>query len=47
MIRYIGDEYGFLYVLKFDAEEGNLQQLPYYIAANVIAGNTFGTWLAC
>lgn len=34
---YVGDEYGFLSVLKFDAEEGNLQQLPYYIAANVIA----------
>ncbi|KAK1396923.1 putative transducin family protein / WD-40 repeat family protein [Heracleum sosnowskyi] len=34
---YVGDEYGFLSVLKFDAQEGNLQQLPYYIAANVIA----------
>ncbi|XP_074368471.1 uncharacterized protein LOC141708640 isoform X2 [Apium graveolens] len=34
---YVGDEYGFLSVLKFDAQEGNLQQLPYYISANVIA----------
>nr|XP_017241740.1 PREDICTED: uncharacterized protein LOC108214315 isoform X2 [Daucus carota subsp. sativus] len=37
---YVGDEYGFLSVLKFDAQEGNLQQLPYYIAANVVADGT-------
>lgn len=43
MIRYVGDEYGFLSVLKFDAQEGNLQQLPYYIAANVVAGNASDT----
>ncbi|XP_057476584.1 uncharacterized protein LOC130764380 isoform X2 [Actinidia eriantha] len=33
---YIGDEYGFLSVLKYDAEEGKILQLPYHIPANLI-----------
>lgn len=28
-------------VLKFDAEERKIKQLPYYLTANVISGNTF------
>uniref|UniRef100_A0A5B7BCF9 V-SNARE coiled-coil homology domain-containing protein n=1 Tax=Davidia involucrata TaxID=16924 RepID=A0A5B7BCF9_DAVIN len=34
---YIGDEYGFLSVLKYDAEEGKILHLPYHIPANLIA----------
>lgn len=34
---YVGDEYGFLSVLKYDAEEGKVLQLPYYITASLIA----------
>ncbi|KAL3523990.1 hypothetical protein ACH5RR_016824 [Cinchona calisaya] len=34
---YLGDEYGFLSVLKFDAEEGKILQLPYHIPANLVA----------
>ncbi|KAK4748221.1 hypothetical protein SAY87_014807 [Trapa incisa] len=33
---YIGDECGLLSVLKFDAEAGNLLQLPYHIPASSI-----------
>ncbi|CAL5322708.1 unnamed protein product [Camellia sinensis] len=33
---YVGDEYGFLSVLKYDAEEGKILQLPYHIPANLI-----------
>lgn len=36
--RYLGDEYGSVSVLKYDAEEGNLLQLPYYVPTNIIAG---------
>lgn len=39
MFRYIGDEYGFLSVLKYDAEEGKVLQLPYHVPANLVAGN--------
>lgn len=28
-------------VLKFDAEERKIRQLPYYLTANVISGTTF------
>lgn len=34
---FVGDEYGFLSVLKFDAEEGKIHQLPYHIPANLVA----------
>lgn len=36
---YIGDEYGFLSVLKYDSEERTILQLPYHIPANLVAGN--------
>ncbi|XP_042032977.1 uncharacterized protein LOC121779672 isoform X3 [Salvia splendens] len=34
---YLGDEYGFLSVLKYDAEEKNIAPLPYHIPPNLIA----------
>ncbi|PIN06027.1 Tomosyn [Handroanthus impetiginosus] len=34
---YVGDEYGFLSVLKYDAEEGNISHLPYHVPPNLIA----------
>ncbi|KZV34948.1 hypothetical protein F511_04922 [Dorcoceras hygrometricum] len=34
---YVGDEYGFLSVLKYDAEEGIIIQLPYHIPPNLVA----------
>ncbi|GER54476.1 transducin family protein / WD-40 repeat family protein [Striga asiatica] len=34
---YVGDEYGFLSVLKYDAEEEDLLQLPYHVPPNLIA----------
>ncbi|KAG8390116.1 hypothetical protein BUALT_Bualt01G0050100 [Buddleja alternifolia] len=34
---YVGDEYGFLSVMKYDAEERNLLQLPYHIPPNLVA----------
>ncbi|KAL8463043.1 hypothetical protein ACS0TY_033889 [Phlomoides rotata] len=34
---YLGDEYGFLSVLKYDAEEENILQLPYHVPPNLIA----------
>ncbi|KAF5794992.1 putative transcription factor WD40-like family [Helianthus annuus] len=34
---YLGDEYGYLSVLKFDFEEGNIQHMPYQIPAELIA----------
>ncbi|KAL9164964.1 hypothetical protein ABFS82_06G139200 [Erythranthe guttata] len=34
---YVGDEYGFLSVLKYDTEEGNIVQLPYHVPPNLIA----------
>ncbi|KAH9767132.1 V-SNARE coiled-coil domain-containing protein [Citrus sinensis] len=33
---YIGDEYGMVYVLKYDAEEGKLIHSPYYVPKDVI-----------
>ncbi|KAL0402919.1 UNVERIFIED_CONTAM: Syntaxin-binding protein 5-like [Sesamum radiatum] len=36
---YVGDEYGFVSVLKYDAEEANILQLPYHVPPNLIAGN--------
>ncbi|XAR65951.1 hypothetical protein NMG60_11011970 [Bertholletia excelsa] len=33
---YIGDEYGFLSVLKYDAESRKILQLPYHIPANLV-----------
>lgn len=41
MFRYVGSEYAMVAVLKFDAEERKIRQLPYYITANVISGSTF------
>lgn len=34
---YLGDEYGFLSVLKYDAEEKNIIPLPYHVPPNLIA----------
>ncbi|KAK6929486.1 WD40 repeat, partial [Dillenia turbinata] len=34
---YIGDEYGSLSVLNYDAEQGKLLQMPYAISANSVA----------
>lgn len=34
---YLGDEYGYLSVLKYDIEEGNIQHMPYQIPADLIA----------
>lgn len=34
---YVGDEYGMVYVLKYDAEEAKLKQLPYYVPTDSIA----------
>ncbi|CAA0811101.1 transducin family protein / WD-40 repeat family protein [Striga hermonthica] len=34
---YVGDEYGFLSVLKYDAEGEDLLQLPYHVPPNLIA----------
>lgn len=36
--RYVGDEYGYFSVLKYDFEEGNIQHTPYQIPADIIAG---------
>ncbi|KAL6980725.1 hypothetical protein U1Q18_022362 [Sarracenia purpurea var. burkii] len=33
---YVGDEFGFLSVLKYDLEEGKILQLPYHLPANLI-----------
>lgn len=38
--RFVGDEYGYLSVLKY--EEGIMELLPYHIPPNLIAGN----WIA-
>lgn len=34
---YVGDEYGYLSVLKYDIEEGNIQHMPYQIPPELIA----------
>lgn len=34
---YVGSEYAMVAVLKFDAEERKIRQLPYYLTANVIS----------
>ncbi|KAL4377724.1 hypothetical protein GQ457_02G022120 [Hibiscus cannabinus] len=34
---YLGDEYGMVYVIKYDAEQRKLAYLPYYVPTNVIA----------
>lgn len=34
---YIGDEYGFLSVLKYDADDRKILQLPYHIPANLVS----------
>ncbi|XP_038695433.1 uncharacterized protein LOC119992709 isoform X1 [Tripterygium wilfordii] len=34
---YIGDEYGFLSVLKYDAEEGKVLQLPFHMSPNALS----------
>ncbi|KAK4436503.1 Syntaxin-binding protein 5 [Sesamum alatum] len=34
---YVGDEYGFLSVLKYEAEEANILQLQYHVPPNLIA----------
>ncbi|XVF40714.1 hypothetical protein PTKIN_Ptkin01aG0137000 [Pterospermum kingtungense] len=33
---YIGDEHGMVYVIKYDAEQHKLANLPYYVPTNVI-----------
>jgi len=38
---YVGDEYGMVYVLKYDAEEVKLVPMPYHVPADVAAGNDF------
>ncbi|KAK3042881.1 hypothetical protein RJ639_001154 [Escallonia herrerae] len=37
---YVGDEYGFLSVVKYAAEERKIIHLPYHLPANVIAAYT-------
>ncbi|KAH7854128.1 hypothetical protein Vadar_010404 [Vaccinium darrowii] len=37
---YIGDEFGFLSILKYDADKGELLQMPYHIPANLISEAT-------
>ncbi|KAF6147020.1 hypothetical protein GIB67_036739 [Kingdonia uniflora] len=37
LIVYTGDENGLMSVLKYDAEEGKLSQLPYHIPANSLS----------
>lgn len=37
--RFVGDEYGYLSVLKYESREGSLELLPYHIPPNLIAGN--------
>lgn len=34
---YIGDEYGYMSVLKYDIEEGSIQHMPYQIPPDLIA----------
>ncbi|KAL5540577.1 hypothetical protein UlMin_045270 [Ulmus minor] len=34
---YIGSEHGIVYVLKYEAENGKIIHLPYYVTTNVIA----------
>ncbi|KAJ4704420.1 transducin family protein / WD-40 repeat family protein [Melia azedarach] len=34
---YVGDEYGLMSVMKYDADEGKLLQLPYNISANSLS----------
>lgn len=36
--RYSGDENGLMSVLKFDAEEGKILQLPYHVPVNAVKG---------
>lgn len=38
--RYIGDENGMVFVLKYDAGERKLIQLPYLVPAESIAGES-------
>lgn len=35
----MGDEYALMAVVKYDAEEGKLLQLPYQISADSLSGN--------
>lgn len=37
--RYVGSEYGIVYVLKYDVEDRKITLLPYYVPVNVISGN--------
>lgn len=37
--RFVGDEYGYLSVLKYEGREGSIELLPYHIPPNLIAGN--------
>lgn len=39
--RYVGDEFGMVSVLKYDAEEAKLMMMPYYVPTNILAGNGF------
>nr|XP_043636522.1 uncharacterized protein LOC122607576 [Erigeron canadensis] len=34
---YVGDEYGYMSVLKYDSEEGNIQHMPYQLPVDLIA----------
>ncbi|KAM1949471.1 hypothetical protein ACFX15_009524 [Malus domestica] len=36
-LMYVGDEYALVAVMKYDAEEGKLLQLPYHISANSLS----------
>ncbi|TQD82408.1 hypothetical protein C1H46_032050 [Malus baccata] len=36
-LMYVGDEYALVAVVKYDAEEGKLLQLPYHISANSLS----------
>lgn len=38
-LRYVGDEHGMVYVLKYDAEEVKLVPMPYHVPADLAEGN--------
>ncbi|KAM3233746.1 putative protein isoform X2 [Capsicum annuum] len=38
---FVGDEYGYLSVLKYEGREGSIELLPYHIPPNLIAGVDF------
>lgn len=45
--RYIGDEFGSFFVVKYVVEEAKIVQLPYEIAASSIFGTCSSSLLSC